>query len=124
MRWPFTPYGTAPLLLLCAGLSAAGWLLAAAVPGPWWPLVVPPLLFVLWFFRDPERHAEGGEDLLVSPADGVVTDVVTLHDPDLDAPATRIGVFQLRPTSRLSRRTTRNRVDRAGTCSSVQSEES
>jgi phosphatidylserine decarboxylase len=93
MRWPFTPYGTAPLLLLCAGLSAAGWLLAAAVPGPWWPLVVPPLLFVLWFFRDPERHAEGGEDLLVSPADGVVTDVVTLHDPDLDAPATRIGVF-------------------------------
>jgi phosphatidylserine decarboxylase len=94
MRWPFTPYGTGPLLLLAGLLLGAGWALSALPPAPLWSLaVVPPLGFVLWFFRDPERHAEGGEDALVSPADGVVTDLVTLEDPALDAPATRIGIF-------------------------------
>ncbi|MHC5212051.1 MAG: phosphatidylserine decarboxylase [Planctomycetota bacterium] len=94
MRWPFTPYGTGPLLLLSAVLAAAAWLLATSFSSPLWALAaLPPWLFVLSFFRDPERHAEGGEDLLVSPADGLVSDIVTLDDPALDVPATRIGIF-------------------------------
>jgi hypothetical protein len=28
-----------------------------------------PLLFVTWFFRDPERVAPAGEDMVLSPAD-------------------------------------------------------
>ena len=62
-----------------------------------WPFIVPPLaaggvagftghplaaavlgaatLFVLQFFRDPERVPEGGDDTLVSPADGTVLSV-------------------------------------------------
>jgi phosphatidylserine decarboxylase len=40
-------------------------------------------LFLLSFFRDPERVPEGGEDTIVSPADGTVLSV----DPAPEAPA-------------------------------------
>jgi len=94
MRWPFTPFGTSTLLACIAGLagvSAVLWLttgstLVAAAPAPL-------LLFVLNFFRDPERHAEGGELDMVSPADGLVSDIVQVDDPALGRPCTRIGIF-------------------------------
>jgi phosphatidylserine decarboxylase len=94
MRWPFTPFGTSTLLACIAGLAGVAvvlWLLtgsplAAAAPAPL-------LLFVLNFFRDPERRAAGGELDLVSPADGLVSDIVEVDDPALGRPCTRIGVF-------------------------------
>jgi phosphatidylserine decarboxylase len=52
--------------------------------GEWVWSVVPVLLaiFFLWFFRDPERHVPQGEGLVVSPADGKVTEVQRVTTPD------------------------------------------
>src|SRR5262249_44299809 len=59
----------------------------------WWLLPLPLLAFLLNFFRDPQRRATGGEDELVSPADGLLADIVEVDDPDLGARCRRIGIF-------------------------------
>jgi len=92
MRWPFTRYGTGTLLLGSGSCLLAAFLLSR-LPGPWWLLALPPLAFFLNFFRDPERRAAGGEDELVSPADGLVADIVELEDPELGLRVRRIGIF-------------------------------
>ena len=45
--------------------------------------------FVVFFFRDPERSVPSNPDLLVSPADGRVTQIVTLPSSG----GTRISIF-------------------------------
>lgn len=51
-------------------------------------------LFVLSFYRDPDRRAPDDPHAWVSPADGVVTDVITVDEPlYLKGPALRIGIF-------------------------------
>jgi phosphatidylserine decarboxylase len=92
MRWPFTRYGTGTLLLLSGGLLLLAALLAL-LPGPFWALPLPLAAFVLAFFRDPERRGEGGEETLLSPADGLLADIVEVDDPDLGVRATRLGIF-------------------------------
>ena len=54
-----------------AAAALLGWLL-----NPWWALA-PALLgcFLLWFFRDPGRTIPSAPGVVVSPADGKVTDV-------------------------------------------------
>src|SRR5689334_6829351 len=75
---------------------AAGMLLVALLL--WW-LTVPvlgviPLLFAgffLWFFRDPERVSPSEPGVIVSPADGKVTDVSPTQLNGM--PCTRISIF-------------------------------
>jgi phosphatidylserine decarboxylase len=71
---------------------------ATALLAIWfWPAA--PLTGLLWiaglaFFRVPNRAIPQGVGLLVSPADGRVTDVVRLdHDENVGGPALRIGIF-------------------------------
>jgi len=81
------------LVPLTAGLAAA----AVLVHWLFWILSVAGLLTwleIVWFFRDPEREIPFDPDALVSPADGTVTHVEEVDDPDFpDGRALRISIF-------------------------------
>ena len=93
MRIPLTPHGVREMLLFGGGallLAAAAFLVHPAAAVPFVALAV----FVLSFFRDPERKPPPGEDVAVAPADGKVTDIEEVDEPFfLGGRALRIGIF-------------------------------
>ena len=81
--WPF-------ILQLAAGaalLFAFGWKNTAVV-------ALALTLFVLFFFRDPERTVPGGKGVVVSPADGKVIVIKDIYEPDyLKRDVKQISIF-------------------------------
>ena len=91
---PLTRHGWRELLIGSVVLAVVGTALGVA----WWPLallVVPVLVFLFAFFRDPHRAVPTEQHAVVSPADGVVSDITHLDsDPLLGGePSVRIGIF-------------------------------
>ncbi len=102
MRIPLTRYGlpevvvypAAVLVLMAAvGLFGSAWL-------PVWGLIVAEgilalvLGWALMFFRDPHREPPRDDRLLLSPADGTITDVGVVEESEfIDGPAFRVGIF-------------------------------
>jgi phosphatidylserine decarboxylase len=82
---------TLAYLFLSAGCVIGAWLLHWAF---WIPFVGLSLLEleIVTFFRDPERVIPADPDVLVSPADGVVTNVEEVDEPEF-GPALRISIF-------------------------------
>jgi phosphatidylserine decarboxylase len=75
------------LIGLAAAKTSAWWIVAAAV---WGVLAV----WVVAFFRDPERAWSRGERLIVAPADGKVVSVTQVEEPAfLQGRAERISIF-------------------------------
>lgn len=90
---PLTRHGWREMLIGSIVLVATGVMLGWV----WFPLsllVIPVLIWLFAFFRDPERAVPQEQHTMVSPADGVVSDITEIdHDPLLDAPAIRVGIF-------------------------------
>jgi phosphatidylserine decarboxylase len=74
-------------LALFVAAFLVGWFI-----GPAWA-IIPVLLalFFLWFFRDPKREIPDAAGAVVSPADGLVTDVSSVTENG--ARQTRISIF-------------------------------
>jgi phosphatidylserine decarboxylase len=87
-----------PFILIAAALAAAGYTAALARRSwPLWLLAFVLTLLVLWvayFFRDPERTGPRGANLVISPADGRVIDIREVDEPSfIGGRAIRISVF-------------------------------
>lgn len=100
MKIALTKYGARELwgcsVLLAAAMAVIALLVAWV---GWWlaPLLLPPAavwLWVIWFFRDPERTPPPGEALFISPADGNVADITPVGpDSELGCEGVKVGVF-------------------------------
>lgn len=89
MRWQ-TLWEGKWILLALGILTAAAWFWV-----PWYAALNGALLlFTLWFFRDPPRRIPQGPGIIVSPADGRVTDIEEIEEIELlNRRVRRIGIF-------------------------------
>src|SRR6266550_8224996 len=78
------------ILLLLASAGVAVWLVSA-----WLSLVFLALfLFMIAFFRDPNRPAPADPNLIVAPADGRIRDIAELDEKEvLKTKTRRVGIF-------------------------------
>jgi phosphatidylserine decarboxylase len=90
---PLTRHGFREMLIgslvLVAAAVVLGW-------GFWWPIslvVLPVLIWLFAFFRDPDRPIPAEQHVMVSPADGTVSDITDVHSEMLGGPAVRVGIF-------------------------------
>lgn len=89
MRWQ-TLWQARWILLVLAALAVMTW--------TFFPILFLPLaaciLFTLYFFRDPHRTVPQGIGLIVSPADGRVTDIGEMEETEVTGKTMRrIGIF-------------------------------
>jgi phosphatidylserine decarboxylase len=75
-----------PLAIITVGLALSPLIWLAGVSG----LL---LLFVLNFFRDPERIIAEGEGVIVSPGDGKIVEIIEEKDDLLDETYRRVSIF-------------------------------
>jgi len=102
MRIPLTKYGwpqvvvfpAAILTAMIVGLALGVLHLSAWVVVPAEVLLAAALIWVLSFFRDPDRLSPRDKKILLAPADGKVTDIEIVKENDfIGRPALRIGIF-------------------------------
>ncbi len=93
MRIPLTSYGTKEIVVGVA--LTLGATVALAFFLPWLaPATGLLCLFVLYFFRDPRRVAPEGDDVVVAPADGKITEIVECEEDEfIQGPALKISIF-------------------------------
>ncbi|MBX3007932.1 MAG: phosphatidylserine decarboxylase family protein [Melioribacteraceae bacterium] len=93
-----TKYGL-NTFLICSALSALAIIISLFINNPWvkYPLLIVGViffLFVLNFFRDPERISPKKDNVIVSPADGEIVIIKEkFEDRFLNEEATQVSVF-------------------------------
>jgi phosphatidylserine decarboxylase len=85
-------------IVIAALLAAGGYAIALKYRSwPLWLLAFFLTLIAIWvayFFRDPERTGERGEQLVVAPADGKVVQIIEVDEPAfLKSRAIQISIF-------------------------------
>ena len=85
-------------IVVAALLAAGGYAIALKYRSwPLWLLAFFLTLIAIWvayFFRDPERTGERGEQLVVAPADGKVVQIIEVDEPAfLKSRAIQISIF-------------------------------
>lgn len=100
LLWLIGAAGTA----LAVWLHPLLWIIVAAAALGW--------LEIVWFFRDPERSIPTDANVFVSPADGTVTNIEEVDEPDFGR-ALRISIFLSIFNVHV------NRIPREGTVTSV-----
>ena len=85
-------------IIIAALLAAGGYALALNRRSwPLWILAFLLTLIALWvayFFRDPERTGERGEQLVVAPADGKIVQIVEVDEPAfIKGRAIQVSIF-------------------------------
>lgn len=89
-----TRHGAREMLIGTVVLAVVGYTAGRFVWLPLGLLVVPVLIWLFAFFRDPHREIPVDEKLMVSPADGKISDITEIaNDPLLNCPAVRVGIF-------------------------------
>ena len=89
MRIPLTKYGWPEIVIFPAVVLVAMAGVALGTPSvlPAWTIISLELfltiilIWILCFFRDPERICPTNKNLLLAPADGKITDIETIEDP-------------------------------------------
>ncbi|MCL2193328.1 MAG: phosphatidylserine decarboxylase [Treponema sp.] len=98
MHIPITRYGL-PQVLVYPALTLALMVALFVILPPGIPLALLlgvlflVLIWMLMFFRDPKRKIPLDELVLLSPADGTITDIMEAEVPELGGRALRIGMF-------------------------------
>jgi len=89
-KWPLAKEGLPFVLIACAItvlLSLAGFYIISIFTGIL-------SLFVIFFFRDPERNHLTEHKTVLSPADGTILEVLSLNTGNpLDKPAIKVSIF-------------------------------
>jgi phosphatidylserine decarboxylase len=97
MKMTITRYGMPQVLIVPLILIAVGVVLVLLFPGAgYWPLVTAAVLALaaLGFFRDPYRQIPNDENVLLAPADGKITDIIEMDEPEfITGRALRVGIF-------------------------------
>lgn len=97
MKMTITPYGRKLVLYSFGFFFLLALLFWRLWPESWpWAQVGAGILFILIaaFFRDPDRVIPTQGDILVSPADGKVTDILEMEEEDFfHGKVKRVGIF-------------------------------
>ncbi len=81
------------LLIVTAGLLFTGLLVKIALLPIIAGIFLLIFLFSLNFFRDPDRKIPEGDDIIISPADGKITTITTINDPDVGENSKLVSIF-------------------------------
>jgi phosphatidylserine decarboxylase len=99
MRIPITKYGL-PQAGVYPGIIVVAMIIAALLPTeelPFWIVELASAVILVWvlsFFRDPKRDIPTDDNLILSPADGTISDIEEVDEPNfIGGRATRIGIF-------------------------------